>query len=251
MVPAVIAGVVVGAIIAVILAVRAAALRRTQAWKDLADRLGFAFSEEEETLGERFPFRLFSCGDRNTAYNMVAGKKEDVSVVLTDFEYRTVGRKSRVKRQTICVAAAPGLELPSMLIAREMKLSGFAAAIVSKITSMLSLEGATDIDFEDDPAFSEAFVLCSREEDRARQVFSAPVRRFFVENKDRFAGRRIETAGNAILIVACDPRQGAIPDVEGIPEAAVVSAGGICVTAEEGTALMDLGVDLVKQWERR
>jgi hypothetical protein len=251
MVPAVIAGVVIGIIITVIFAVRAAARRRTQAWRDLADRLGFVFSEEEETLGERFPFRLFSCGDSNAAYNMVAGRKEDVSVVMTDFEYRTVGPKSRVKRQTICVAACPGLDLPSMLVAQEMKLSGFAAAIASKITSVLGLEGAADIDFEEDPAFSDAFALCSREEDRARQAFSAPVRRFFVENRERFAGRRIETAGNAILIVACDPRQGAIPDIEGIPEAAVVSAGGICVTAEEGTALMDLAIDLVKQWERR
>jgi len=246
--PIICAAIFIGVIVLVIVIAVRRDRKRRLGWQELAGRLGYAYVQEDQDLPGKFPFQLFSCGTRQTAHNVLAGEKKGVSIILADFEFSTpAGDRSHKETQTVCVVSVTGLNLPSMIVVREAHLEGAAGRLGSLLNSALGGTGPEDIDFDDDPAFSEAFILLSPDQAQARQAFNTSVRWFFVKNQDHFPKCTIETSGNSILIIAsCSPL--GYPSNMQMPASAVVSTCGIRIPPEESTTLMELGLRLVEQW---
>ena len=84
-------------------------------------------------------------------------------------------------RQTVCVLGASGLDLAHFFVRPENKLLDFLGKVF----------GGQDINLEEDPAFSRAFVLQGYDAEATRQLFDEQVRRHFL----RYRGRRLQVEG--------------------------------------------------------
>lgn len=97
------------------------------------------------TIGD---FSLFNRGE--AAYsprlrNVMRQKRDGVTVALCDYLYWTdLGRTVQRHEQTVCVLVSPGSSLPHFFLRRQFKLLDFEER---------------DINFDEDPEFSKAFVL--------------------------------------------------------------------------------------------
>jgi hypothetical protein len=150
-----------------------------QAWREVALGRGFAYIRDREALKSRFGhFKIFGLGHSQRVIAAMSGTLQDANVVLLDYRYTTGGgRNRRVHRQTICVLSAPGLKLPHFFVRPETKLIDFLGKMF----------GGQDINFDEDPQFSKAFVLQGHDEEATRRLFDERVRRHFA----RYRGRRL------------------------------------------------------------
>jgi len=243
-------GIIIGIVSIAVLAITVIVARgrmRRRAWKSLGDQMGFSFVTDREDLGRRFDFDFFSKDRGGHAPCMLSGKVGGSEVILADYAHvsPTGVNETKTHAMTICIASHPALDLPRTILWPEIHLSGLAARIADKLGVRLE----QDIDFDDHSAFSEAFVLQSEDESAARAAYSARVRQHFAANQNLFADRVVETAGNAVLVIAVHPNA-----VAGIGLTA--SSGGTVEPDEAGVripprecgALMDLALGLVDIW---
>jgi hypothetical protein len=114
-------------------------------------------------------FSLFSAGRGHTVANTIRGLTDDVELTIFDLTYTTGnGKNSSTHRQTIIRFASSRLQLPEFTVSPEWFFHKFA-----------KIFGFKDINFEEDAAFSSAFLLQGPSESAVRQMFGPAVRNWF------------------------------------------------------------------------
>jgi hypothetical protein len=147
--------------------------KRTQAWQEVARQPGFRFLGDQNDVLEKHGYlRVFQTGDSQKMTNAVAIDSPAVRIVIGDFTYSTGSGKNRTThRQTVCVLQSSVLKVPHFYLRPER---WFWDAIGARL-------GRQDIDFDEDEAFSSAYVLQGDDEAAVRQRFDADVRGWFTE----------------------------------------------------------------------
>lgn len=164
---------IVGAVIAVVVGLVALGSylekKRTEAMTAFAQANGFVMEQDlsgfRSSLAE---FKLFNQGHSRDLRNLMRGSRDDLSVSICDYKYVTGhGKQSQTHSQTVCVLRSPKLRLPHFFARRQVALFDFLGKVF----------GGQDINFDEDPAFSKAFVLqTSGSEDELRRLFQQPLR---------------------------------------------------------------------------
>jgi hypothetical protein len=128
-------------------------------------------------------FKLFNQGHSRRLTNLLRGSRDDVSISLCDYKYTVgYGKHQQVHLQTICVLRSPKLKLPHFFARRQVALFDFLGKMF----------GGQDVNFDEDPAFSKAFVLQSvGSEDELRRAFDHNVRAAFTA----LAGKSLQAEG--------------------------------------------------------
>ncbi len=184
--------IVLGIAGAVIWLVVMAGKKRTAAWEEISRRLGGKFTPKGSTDFSAFPFQLFNRGSRRKMKNHLEWESEGVLVHLADYQFTvhtSTGRNtsSKTYRQTICILEKEGLDLPRTFLRRQVALFDWVGSKV----------GAQDINFEEDPEFSKAFVL-KGDEVRTPQIMVPELRQHLLQNKKAF--KTLEMNGNALML---------------------------------------------------
>ncbi len=166
--------------------------KRTAAWEGISQRLGAGFTPKGSTLSSDFPFQLFNTGSGRKMKNHLQWEAEGVTVNLADYQYTVHtntgrNRSSKTYRQTICILEKEGLDLPTTFMRRQMVLLDWVGGKF----------GAQDINFEEDPEFSKAFVL-KGDEVRTPQIVGPELRQHLLQNRKAF--KTVEMYGNAIMV---------------------------------------------------
>lgn len=146
--------------------------KRTEAMSAWASTHGFQFEGEAPQLaGELNGFKLFNQGRSRKAKNLMRGSKEPGAVRVCDYQYTTgSGKHQQVHQQTICILNTPGRQAPHFFLRRQRAL----------FDALGKMFGGQDINFDDDPTFSKAYVLqTSGEVEQLRRFMSAGLRETF------------------------------------------------------------------------
>jgi len=162
------------AVAAIVAAVYYLEKRRTEEMSMAAERLGFTFSPEPEPgLPERLgSFRLFSQGRSRKIRNVMRGQLDDIQVRVFDYRFTTSGGKHhRTHDQTVGLFETGRLGLPFFALRPEHLFHRLASAM-----------GYQDIDFEHQPAFSEAYLLQGQDETQIRTLFHESLLAYFARH---------------------------------------------------------------------
>jgi len=164
-------------VIAVVMTARIMAKKRTEAWQRVAGELGIEFlGKANDVLSRYTEIQMFCEGTSRQFTNAILGDAGDVRITLGDHHYVTGSGKSQQKHtHTVCILQSDQLRLPHCSLRPEVWL----------LDAVGSLFGVRDIDFDDDPAFSKAYMLQGEDEDAVRGLFTADVRAWFVAHTKR------------------------------------------------------------------
>lgn len=161
--------------------------KRREALEKMADSLGLVFLAKDDG-SVTAPFQrlsLFQIGKSRRATNCMSGDSGEVRLSIFDYQYTTgSGKNQSTRRFTVVGMESPRLRLPGFSLRPEN--------IFDRIGGML---GFQDIDFAEDPAFSDAFVLKGEGEAGIRRLFSPALRAHFLLHRDRSA----EGSGNLLI----------------------------------------------------
>ena len=158
-------------------AVRVREEKRTNALRGVAEELELPFlAKGDEILADRLSgLPLFNIGRDQTLSNLIVADTAEVQLALFDFKYVTGrGRSRRDRRQTVVAIQATDLKLPEFHLRPERTLDVLGSLMA----------GLQDIDFDDHPAFSKAFLLKSANEPETRDFFDQGMLDFFVSRPD-------------------------------------------------------------------
>lgn len=149
--------------------------RRREAWRDLARRWQLNFSKDGHDLFTRFGrFKITGAGRSRRFFNKVSGELRGHQVTIADYRYTTgSGRNAHTHHMTLLFITHIDLVLPHFFLRRQR-------AILDRLGKLF---GGQDIDFEDDPAFSSAFVLQGHVPDNTRSLFHPGLRQQFIRLK--------------------------------------------------------------------
>ena len=167
---------VVGGLLIAKAVVRRREEKRTNGLRAGAGELELTFLEDgDEALAERLAgLPLFDIGRGRTLKNLIVADTPDGQVALFDYVYITGrGKQKRVRRQTVAAVQSADLRLPDFHLRPERTLDAVG-----------SLLGLQDIDFDDHPGFSKAFVLKSLSEQETRDFLDQGLLDFFVSRPD-------------------------------------------------------------------
>jgi hypothetical protein len=144
---------------------------RTAAWQQVAGELGIEFLGGGGDVLERCPqMKMLTTGHSQRLSNVISGNAGEVCITLGDLRYVTGSGKSQHRHdQTVCILEAADLDLPHFYLRPQRRL----------FDAFGSLFGGQDIDFAEDAAFSNAYVLQSENEASVREMFDAEVRDWF------------------------------------------------------------------------
>ncbi len=165
--------------------------KRTEAMEAYAQSRGFTFEGENPALmAELRNFKLFGQGHSQVVKNAMRGAKDIGAIRICDYTYTTGSGKHRtVHNQTIAVVHTPGRNAPHFFVRRQRAL----------FDSLGKLFGGQDINFDDDPAFSNAYVLqTSGGEQRLQSFMSVGLRETFTRLVDK--NLIVEVKGDTLLI---------------------------------------------------
>ncbi len=163
--------------------------KRTEAWQRVADELGIPFvGESNGILGTCANLKLFSQGHGRKFHNAVQGDAGDTRITIGDYRYTTGSGKNRKHHAyTMCVLESSRLSTPHCYLRPQRAFFDMLGAMF----------GGQDINFEEDPDFSNAYVLQGDTEAAVRMLFDEEIRGWFVDRKtERF---HFETRGNLLL----------------------------------------------------
>ena len=163
--------------------------KRTEAMSAWAQSHGYQFEGLTPGLiDELSAFKLFNQGRSRTAKNTMRGAKEPGALRICDYQFTTgSGKHQQVHQQTIVVLKTPGRQAPHFFLRRQRSL----------FDALGKVFGGQDINFDEDPAFSKAFVLQGADEGRVRDLFTSSLREFFM----RFQGRNFQIEARADFIL--------------------------------------------------
>jgi hypothetical protein len=163
--------------------------RRREAWMAAALELDLRYQREDPGLITRHStFKLFSLGHSKRARNVLSGSVHGGQVSLADYQYVTGhGKQRTVHSQTLCILTSPRLALPHFFLRRQRAVWDLLG----------KLFGGQDLNFDEDPAFSKAFVLQGADEAAVRAKFQPGLRMSLM----RYEGKsfQLEGRGDTLL----------------------------------------------------
>jgi hypothetical protein len=174
--------VIVAFVAGVVISQQVLAKRRREAVQGLAESLGLAFQAETsvEQMDLFKSIAYFTRGSSHQVLNHLSGSTDVATVHMMDFQFTVgSGKNATVKRQTVAAFQADELRLP-----------GFDLAPESLATRFMELFGVQDIDFEEDEAFSQKFVLTSSAEPAVRRLLDRELRQFLGQRPDIYLSVR-------------------------------------------------------------
>ena len=149
--------------------------KRTEKISGVAEELGLQFSAEENgpLLGKLQVFQMFNKGRARKMKNVMTAETDAASLAIFEYQYTTgSGKNSKTHRFTVAAMETPALQLPQFTTRPE----GFLDRIGSAM-------GFQDIDFDEHPEFSDAFVLKGEDETAIRAFFDQRMLDLFANNK--------------------------------------------------------------------
>lgn len=158
----------------IIAAVLYAEKKRTEALERVATDLSLSFSKkhDETLLATMQRFKLFNQGHSRKMKNVMQADAEIAKLSIFDYQYTTGGgQSSHVHVQTVVAMESEDLTLPNFRIRPE----GFFDRVGSAL-------GYQDIDFDDDKAFSDAYVLSGDDEEAIRAFLTPELRKMLVDH---------------------------------------------------------------------
>lgn len=191
--PVIFIGGFIGLVIAIIIAAVISAKKRRRAWEEMAAGMGFTFAKDDvqgvaKLYAERF--ELFRQGHSKRATNVCTGAVGDAEVHVFDYRYVTGGGKnSSTHTFTVLCAVNAGLALPAMKIRRE----GFFDKLADKL-------GFHDIDLEDQPEFSDTYLVKGPDKEACRQALPQPIIDQLMEMSLEKKPPLIETNGDGVML---------------------------------------------------
>lgn len=137
---------------------------RREKIRQTAEQLGIEyrlFLDESDNLIFS-EFALSSLGRSGHANNVLIADSGELRMVIFDYQYTTgSGKNRRTHKQTVALVRSQSLEIPEF----QLRPEGF-------FHSIASLFGFTDINFQTDPAFSNAYQLKGNDEPKIRTFFN-------------------------------------------------------------------------------
>lgn len=194
--------------------------RRREDFKALAQREGFSYAQQdlESVLDLGRGFKLFQEGTNRRACNVLTGRISEVTGVLADFHYTTGSGKHAQNHQiTVCLIHHPRLHLPEAFLRRQ----------VAVFDALGKWFGGQDLNFDDDPQFSNRFVLQGHDEPATRTLFNPEVRSWCVSQAEQHPGLRVECRLGSVLLHY-----------------------GNTLTVEQTAALLQHAISLIRHWLR-
>jgi hypothetical protein len=168
--------VVVGGVLVITASILLIALRsekkRKEAVSKYAEDLGIKFYEQLPSADTQAfsQFGIASKGSGQQAKNAVIADSGELRMTIFDYEFTTGSGKNRTThRQSMVLAHSPSLQTPAFTISPESFLHRIADWF-----------GFKDIDFDEDPEFSDAFLLKGEDVDAIREFFDSKRRKAFV-----------------------------------------------------------------------
>jgi hypothetical protein len=187
--------------------------KRTEAMQQYAQSRGFTFEGIAPSLQRWMQgFKLFNQGHSRVLKNVMLGVSDRADLAVGDYSYTTGHRRhARVHHQTICVVRHPGLRVPHFFLRRQVPL----------YDALGKLFGGQDINFDEDPAFSKAFVLqTSGEEQAVRRFFNERARSHFTS----LAGRSVQVEGVGDTLLIHFGKRLDVEDIDGLVADAINTA---------------------------
>ncbi|MCA9127364.1 MAG: hypothetical protein KDB22_09765 [Planctomycetales bacterium] len=168
-------GVIVLAVVGGIAYASYAERKRREAVQRLASDMGLTFlptlAPEDQNAFQQF--NLASRGRAQKTSNAIVADSGELRMVLFDFQYTTgSGKNQSTRRQNVVLASSSSLSLPVFAISPE--------SFFHRISSFF---GHNDIDFNDDPDFSQHFLLHGPHEAEVREFFTFERRQAFLEHR--------------------------------------------------------------------
>lgn len=165
--------------------------RRTETFEALAAEMGFDFAETDNDFGGQFPgFKLFQQGHGRQARRVMRGDAGGITVCIADYRYVTGSGKNRsVHNLTALLLTRTGMGAPHCAL-RTQHFYDLLGKLV----------GFQDIDFDEDPEFSKAYVLQGEDEAAVRERFGPEVRAHFLELRRKNVDLQFEAAGDTLLL---------------------------------------------------
>lgn len=166
---------------------------RARLWSRLAARHGWSYLAREPGLGRFGRFRACRTGAEHAISHRACGQLDGMRVDVAELVHSERDfhdpRKIRTTVQTACLVEAPALRLPAFH-ARPRRL----------LDELGRLAQIPDIAFDEDPAFSQAFVLQGEDVPAIRARFDEPSRRWLSERARQ--GFTFEGVGDALLVLS-------------------------------------------------
>jgi len=163
---------------------------RTEDWKLEAEKMSFSFTEENHAVQESLNhFKLFNLGHTRILKNVLVGEANGTQLIIGDYRYTTgSGKDSQTHQLTFCTTSQDSLGVPHFFLRKQSSFFDYLGKMF----------GGQDIDFEEDPEFSDSFVLQGDNPESVVKLFDQRIRNFFVENKTK--SWQVEARGPAIIV---------------------------------------------------
>jgi hypothetical protein len=188
-----IAAAIVAAVVVAVMLVNRYERQRDAGFKRAVRRLGW-----QEAYGEATPpqevidFFLFGRGRARRTKNLARGRPGKLDATLFDYSFTTgSGKHSHTHRQTVMVFELPGRTVPGFELRPEGVLDKIGAAF-----------GYQDIDLENRPDFSKAYLLRGTDEAEIRRFFQDEI----VHHFERHRGWSVEAAGTWVVVYRAGKR---------------------------------------------
>ncbi|MDP1828911.1 MAG: hypothetical protein Q8L48_36960 [Archangium sp.] len=165
--------------------------KRTEAMTAYAQSHGYVFEgNTPQLIDELSAFKLFNQGRARTAKNTMRGSKEPGAVRICDYQFTTGhGKHQQVHQQTIVVLKTPGRMAPHFFLRRQRAL----------FDALGKVFGGQDINFDDDEAFSKAYVLQTNGDEQQLRGFMSPgLRASLTKMSDK--NLLMEVAGDTLVL---------------------------------------------------
>lgn len=181
---------IVGFVVGIIALGRYLERKRTEAVHGWAQQNGYTLDPDwtgfHATLQE---YKLFNQGHSRKLRNLIRASRGDDQLAVCDYQYTTgSGKHQHTHIQTICVVQSRKAPLPHFFARRQVALFDFLGKMF----------GGQDINFDEDPEFSKAYVLqtATGEED-VRRLFNEQTRSVFTRLAPK--GVQVEGSGGTVL----------------------------------------------------
>ncbi len=162
--------------------------RRAKQLRAIAEQLGYQFAEQEAGLVDSLSgFALFSQARAHarTAANLLRTEADGAAAALFDYSYMVgQGKNQSIRNQSVLLFESERLNLPAFALRPE--------GLGQKLQGAL---GQQDIDFEEHPGFSSAYVLQGPDEAQIRALFDSEKLAFFAQRR----GLCVEGDGRKLL----------------------------------------------------
>lgn len=149
--------------------------KRTEKFHHISQELGLLFLEKGDPSlqGRLKRFYLFSQGRSKKIRNLLRVETGDLEMAMFDYRFSVgSGQNSRTERQSVVYIRSSTLQLPQFALRPEGMFHKIGAAF-----------GYQDIDFEEYPEFSKAYLLRGRAEREIRSLFDDRLLKFLENEK--------------------------------------------------------------------